>query len=159
MACMMMYGRCEVPGAARSSEVRVLGARARGRQNVADGQAYREGRGIWARGGGLISHNEIKARSEERRAQLRAATATPLLLSSCANREARGGNFTPPSPPWVQWAAGMGWEWPRGSNLVTGPLGSVAGEPDRRQRQLLCLPPVQAAGAWQVRRRVFSACR
>jgi hypothetical protein len=53
------------------------------------------------------------------------------LLSSCANREARGGNFTPPSPPWVQvqWAAGMGWRWSRGSNLVTGPLGSVAGEP------------------------------
>ena len=53
----------------------------------------------------------------------------------------------------------MGWRWSRGSNLVTGPLGSVAGEPDRRQRQLLCLLPVQAAGAWQVRRCVCSAHR
>ena len=69
----------------------------------------------------------------------------------------QGGNFTPSSPPWVQWAAGMGWRWSRGSNLVTWPLGSVAGEPDRRQRQLLCLPPVQVAGAWQVRRCVCSA--
>jgi hypothetical protein len=41
--------------------------------------------------------------------------------------------------------------------LVTGPLGSVAGEPDRRQRQLLCLIPAQAAGAWHVRWRVCSA--
>ena len=41
--------------------------------------------------------------------------------------------------------------------MVTGPLGSVAGEPDRRQRQLLCLLPVQVAGAWQVRRCVCSA--
>ena len=53
----------------------------------------------------------------------------------------------------------MGWRWSRGSNLVTGPLGSVAGEPDRRQRQLLCLLPVQVAGAWQVRRCVCSAHR
>ena len=71
----------------------------------------------------------------------------------------QGRNFTPPSPPWAQWAAGMGWRWSRGSNLVTGPLGSVAGEPDRRQRQLLCLLPVQVAGAWQVRRCVCSAHR
>jgi hypothetical protein len=77
--------------------------------------------------------------------------------SSRANREARGRNFTPPSPPWVQWAAGMGWRWSRGSNLVAGPLGSVAGEPDRRQRQLLCVLSVQVAGAWQVRRLVCSA--
>jgi hypothetical protein len=32
------------------------------------------------------------------------------------------------------------------------PLGSVAGEPDRRQRQLLCLLSVQVAGAWEARR-------
>jgi hypothetical protein len=69
----------------------------------------------------------------------------------------QGRNFTPPSPPWAQWAAGMDWRWSRGSNLVTGPLGSVAREPDRRQRQLLCLLPVQVAGAWQVRRCVCAA--
>jgi hypothetical protein len=51
------------------------------------------------------------------------------LMSSCANREARGGNFTPPSPTWVQWVAGLGWRWSKGSDLVidlvTGPLGSA----------------------------------
>jgi hypothetical protein len=30
--------------------------------------------------------------------------------------------------------------------LVTGPLGLVAGEPDPRQCQLLCLLPVRASG-------------
>jgi hypothetical protein len=41
----------------------------------------------------------------------------------------------------------MGWGLSRGSNLVTGPLGSVAGEPDRRQRQLLCpLSPLRTSG-------------
>jgi hypothetical protein len=25
----------------------------------------------------------------------------------------------------------MGWVWPKGSNLAPGPLGSVAGDPDR----------------------------
>jgi hypothetical protein len=39
--------------------------------------------------------------------------------------EARARNFAPPSPPWAQWAAGMGW-----------PLGLVAGVPDRRQGPL-----------------------
>ena len=43
--------------------------------------------------------------------------------------------------------------------MVTGPIGSVAGEPDRRQRQLLCLLPVQVAGAWQAGRCVCSAHR
>ena len=43
--------------------------------------------------------------------------------------------------------------------MVTGPLGSVAGEPDRRQRQLLCLLPVQVAGDRLARRCVCSAHR
>jgi hypothetical protein len=42
---------------------------------------------------------------------------------------------------------------------ATWSLGLVAGEPDRRQRQLLCLLPVQVAGARQVRRCVCSAHR
>jgi hypothetical protein len=42
-----------------------------------------------------------------------------------------------------RWVGG----WVRGSKLVTGPLGSVAGDPERRQRQLLCLLPAQAAGS------------
>jgi hypothetical protein len=74
----------------------------------------------------------------------------------------QGGEFHPTQlsvlhAPWA--AEMMGWRWSRGSKLVTGPLGWVAGEPDRRQRQLLCLLPVHAAGAWQVRRRVCSAHR
>jgi hypothetical protein len=79
------------------------------------------------------------------------------IPSSCANREARGVKFHPTQPPVGPVGSWVGWRWSRGSNLVTGPLGSVAGEPDWRQRQLLCLLPVQAAGAWQVRRRVCSA--
>jgi hypothetical protein len=48
---------------------------------------------------------------------------------------------------------------PMYTNLVAGPLGSVAGEPDRRQRQLLCLLPVQVAGDRLARRCVCSAHR
>jgi hypothetical protein len=50
-----------------------------------------------------------------------------------------------------------GLEVVQGSKLVTGPLGSVAGEPDRRQHPLLCPFPVQASGTWQVRQCVCSA--
>ena len=89
---------------------------------------------------------------------LNRAPASPLRSPTRSGRQ-QGGSFTPPSPLWVQWAAGMDWRWSRGSNLVTGPLGSVAGEPDRRQRQLLCLLPVQVAGARQARRCVCSAHR
>jgi hypothetical protein len=77
--------------------------------------------------------------------------------SAARSEGEQGRTVTPPSPPWAQWAPETGWRWSRGSNLVTGPLGSVAGEPDRRQRQLLCLLPVQVAGAWQAGRCVCSA--
>jgi hypothetical protein len=50
-----------------------------------------------------------------------------------------------------------GLEVVQGSKLVTGPLGLVAGEPDRRQRQLICPFPVHASGTWQVRQCVCSA--
>jgi hypothetical protein len=55
------------------------------------------------------------------------------VRSAARSEGEQGRTFTPPSPPWAQWAPGIGWRWSRGSNLVTGPLGSVAGEPDRRQ--------------------------
>jgi hypothetical protein len=42
----------------------------------------------------------------------------------------------------------LGWAGcgPGGGNLAPGPLGSVAGGPDRRRGWLLCLSPVPAAG-------------
>jgi hypothetical protein len=43
--------------------------------------------------------------------------------TSCAIKEARSGNFTPLG---VQGGAGMCWVWSGGSNLASGPLGSVA---------------------------------
>jgi hypothetical protein len=54
----------------------------------------------------------------------------------CSSEAGNGARWPAPlCQPMAQWAAGMGWRWSRGSNLVTGPLGSVAaGEPDRRQR-------------------------
>ena len=83
----------------------------------------------------------------------------PPHLSSQEIRPPRGRIFWPPFASWVQGGPKTGWRWSRGSKLVTGPLGSVAGEPDRRQRQLLCLLPVQVAGARQARRCVCSAHR
>jgi hypothetical protein len=39
----------------------------------------------------------------------------------------QGRSFTPPSPPWAHWAAGVGWMRSNGSKLATGPHGSVVG--------------------------------
>jgi hypothetical protein len=55
------------------------------------------------------------------------------------SRQARSGNlklkFYPighPLGPGGSWFAGsLGWVWSGGSNLAPGPLGSVAGDPDR----------------------------
>jgi hypothetical protein len=47
--------------------------------------------------------------------------------------------------PWVQGGAGMDWVWSGGSNLAPGPLGSVAGDPDRHRDWLICPSPVPAA--------------
>jgi hypothetical protein len=40
----------------------------------------------------------------------------------------------------------LGWAWSGGSNLAPGPLGSVAGDPDRHRGWLLCPSPVPRAG-------------
>jgi hypothetical protein len=77
--------------------------------------------------------------------------------TSCAIKEARSGNFTPPGTIWVQGGAGLGWVWSRGANLAPGPLGSVAGDPDRHRGWLLCPSPVPAAAGRGLRPRVFSA--
>jgi hypothetical protein len=41
----------------------------------------------------------------------------------------------------------MGWVESGGSNLAPGPLGSVAGEPDRHRGWLLCLCPSSVPAA------------
>jgi hypothetical protein len=51
----------------------------------------------------------------------------------------------------------MGWVWSGGSNLAPGPLGSVAGDPDRHRGWLLCPSSVPAAAGRGLRPRVFSA--
>jgi hypothetical protein len=53
----------------------------------------------------------------------------------------------------------MGWVLSGGSNLAPGPLGSVAGDPDRPRGGLLCPPSVPAAADRGLRPRVFSAHR
>jgi hypothetical protein len=49
--------------------------------------------------------------------------------------------------------------WSGGSNLAPGPLGSVAGDPERHRGWLLCVPPVPAAGSRGLRPRVSLAQR
>jgi hypothetical protein len=43
------------------------------------------------------------------------------------------------------WGWALGWVWSVGSNLAPGPLGSVAGDPDRHRGWLLCPSSVPAA--------------
>jgi hypothetical protein len=71
----------------------------------------------------------------------------------CDQRASRGE--LSPHPALHGSSGQLGWAGggPGGSKSVTGPLGSIAGEPDRCRRQLLCSLNVQTAGAWQVRRR------
>ena len=49
--------------------------------------------------------------------------------------------------------------WSGGANLAPGPLGSVAGDPDRHRGWLLCPSSVPAAAGRGLRPRVFSAHR
>jgi hypothetical protein len=77
--------------------------------------------------------------------------------TSCAIKEARGRNFTPPGTLWVQGGAGLGWVWSGGSNLAPVPLGSVAGDPDRHRGWLLCPSSVPVPAGRGLRPRVFSA--
>jgi hypothetical protein len=51
----------------------------------------------------------------------------------------------------------MGWVWSEGSNLAPGPLGSVAGDPDRHRGWLIFPTSVPAAAGRGLRPRVFSA--
>jgi hypothetical protein len=58
----------------------------------------------------------------------------------------------------------LGWVWSGGSNLAPGPLGSVAGDPDRHAPRLAPLPRLpllRTAGGWRpgLRPRVSSAHR
>jgi hypothetical protein len=55
----------------------------------------------------------------------------------------------------------LGWVWSGGSNLAPapGPLGSVAGDPDRHRGWLLCPSSVPVAAGRGLRPRVFSAHR
>jgi hypothetical protein len=50
-----------------------------------------------------------------------------------------------PVRSWV--GLGAHWVWSGGSNLAPGPLGSVAGDPDRHRGWLPCPPSVPAAAA------------
>jgi hypothetical protein len=61
------------------------------------------------------------------------------------DQRGQGPRIWPPFAPWVQVGAGMGWLWSGGSNFAPGPLGSVAGDPDRHRGWLLCPPAVPAA--------------
>jgi hypothetical protein len=90
--------------------------------------------------------------------------------TSCAIRDQRGQRrrYWPPSAPWVQWPV-RSWAGLRcgpggqGSNLPPGPLGSVAGGPDRRRGAwFLCPSPLDPGpGGWGKARasRVFPARR
>jgi hypothetical protein len=85
-----------------------------------------------------------------------------LLLwhwTSCAikGQRSQGTRYWPPFAPWVQGGAGVGWVCSGGSNLPLGPLGSVAGDPDRHRSWLLCPSSVLAAAGRGLRPRVFSA--
>lgn len=61
--------------------------------------------------------------------------------------QATDPKYWPPFASWVQGGPKTGWRWSRGSNVVTGPLGLVAGEPDRHWGWLLCLLRVHLAGS------------
>jgi hypothetical protein len=78
---------------------------------------------------------------------VRCGSLTTDQLAARSARANRGELSPHPAPhgPSGQLGWAGGWRWSRGSKLVTGPLGSVAGEPDQRQRQLLCPLPWPAA--------------
>jgi hypothetical protein len=101
---------------------------------------------------------------------MRAAGPVALFSqTSCAisDQRSQGARYWPPFAPWVQcpvrsWVglgAGCGPggpTWPLGA----GPLGSVAGGPDRHRGWLPCPSPVPAPPAGRgLRPRVFSAHR
>jgi hypothetical protein len=54
-------------------------------------------------------------------------------LDQLRDQRSQGPRYWPPLAPWVQGGAGLGWVWSGGSNLAPGPLGSVAGDPDRHR--------------------------
>jgi hypothetical protein len=76
------------------------------------------------------------------------STPSKIEETSCALRDQRGQRrqYWPPFAPWVQGGAGLGWVWSGGSNLAPGPLGSVAGGPDRHRGWLLCPLPLLRTG-------------
>jgi hypothetical protein len=84
-------------------------------------------------------------------------------FNGAAARTGRPGGEISPHPAPHGSSGQLGWAGggPGGPTWSQGhlPLGSVAGEPDRRQRQLLCLLPVQVAGGRLARRCVCSAHR
>jgi hypothetical protein len=73
-------------------------------------------------------------------------TSTDFGLDQLRDHGGQGAKPWSAFVPWVQ--GGLGWAGcgPGGGNLAPGPLGSVAGGPDRRRGWLLCLSPVPAAG-------------
>jgi hypothetical protein len=85
-----------------------------------------------------------------------------MQRTSCAIKEARSRNFTPPGTLWecrcptymealwVQGGAGLGWVWSGGSNLAAGPLGSVAGDPDRHRAPGLAPLPLLRTPYWRL---------
>jgi hypothetical protein len=81
----------------------------------------------------------------------------PLRGTSCAIRGARGGDIGRRSPPGSSEELGWAGCGPGGANLAPGPLGSVAGDPDRHRGWLLCPSSVPAAAGRGLRPRVFSA--
>jgi hypothetical protein len=65
----------------------------------------------------------------------------------------------PPHGP-AQGGAGLGWVWSGGGgNLAPGPLGLVAGDPDRHWGWLICPSSVLAAAGRRLRPRVVSSHR
>jgi hypothetical protein len=68
------------------------------------------------------------------------------MTNQLRDHGSQGANYWPPFVPWGHRGAGLGWVWTGGSNWAPGPLGSVAGDPDRHRGWLLCLPPVPVTG-------------
>jgi hypothetical protein len=68
---------------------------------------------------------------------LQGAATTPRAPDQLRDQRGQRRRYCPPFAPWVQWGAGMGWVWSGGSNLASGPLGSVDGDPNRHRGWLL----------------------
>jgi hypothetical protein len=81
------------------------------------------------------------ARVQRRRAAKRSQTAQRKLAPE-GQRRRHWQPFVPRTPS----GAAVGWAWPGGGNLAPGPLGSVAGDPDRHRGWILCPSLLRTCG-------------